>query len=156
MELTLCVEAVHRLSSLWEVSTDEDRQGMARNLFNYVIFDLDTHRIVDFRLKPWADRFVTLRAALYEEVKGLERTIMFSQGQYTEVALTGSELRGQPIAELVNWFMSLSGFRKLRQSLSRDELIRLRHSAGEGLSNLAREFGISPQRVFQIAKANKE
>jgi len=89
LELTLCVEAVHRLSSLWEVSTDEDRQGMARNLFNYVIFDLDTHRIVDFRLKPWADRFVTLRAALYEEVKGLERTIMFSQGQYTEVALTG-------------------------------------------------------------------
>lgn len=78
------------------MSTDEDRQGMARNLFNYVIFDLDTHRIVDFRLKPWADRFVTLRAALYEEVKGLERTIMFSQGQYTEVALTGFEPVSSP------------------------------------------------------------
>ena len=33
---------------------------------------------------------------------------------------------------------------------SRDELIRKRRSEGEGLSVLARAFGISPQRVYQI------
>jgi hypothetical protein len=33
---------------------------------------------------------------------------------------------------------------------TRDELIRNRNSAGERLSDLAREFDISPQRVFQI------
>lgn len=34
----------------------------------------------------------------------------------------------------------------------RDVLIRARHTAGEALSDLAREFGISPQRAWQIVK----
>ena len=46
---------------------DEDKQGMARNLFTSITYDLDTQRIVDFKLKPWADRFITLRTALYED-----------------------------------------------------------------------------------------
>jgi hypothetical protein len=33
---------------------------------------------------------------------------------------------------------------------TRDEIIRKRHAAGERLSDLAREFGISPQRGYQI------
>lgn len=33
---------------------------------------------------------------------------------------------------------------------TRDEIIRKRHAVGERLSDLAREFGISPQRVYQI------
>jgi Mor family transcriptional regulator len=33
---------------------------------------------------------------------------------------------------------------------SRNELIRLRYAAGETISELARAFGISPQRVYQI------
>lgn len=48
--------------------------------------------------------------------------------------------------------MLLSGFQELRQAFSRDELIRLRHSVGEAMSELAREFGISPQRVYQIVR----
>jgi transposase-like protein len=32
----------------------------------------------------------------------------------------------------------------------RDEIIRERYAAGEALSDLAREFGVSPQRVYQI------
>jgi DNA invertase Pin-like site-specific DNA recombinase len=65
LELTLCIDAIDKIANLWKVSEDEDRRGMARNLFSYVVYDLDTQRIVDFRLKPWADRFVTLRGALY-------------------------------------------------------------------------------------------
>lgn len=65
LELTLCIDAIDKIANLWEVSEDEDRRGMARNLFSYIVYDLDTQRIVDFRLKPWADRFVTLRGALY-------------------------------------------------------------------------------------------
>lgn len=30
------------------------------------MFDLDIRRITDFKLKPWADRFLTIRATLYE------------------------------------------------------------------------------------------
>ena len=34
----------------------------------------------------------------------------------------------------------------------RNRLIRARHAAGEGLSDLAREYEISPQRVWQIVQ----
>ena len=34
----------------------------------------------------------------------------------------------------------------------RNRLIRTRHAAGEGLSDLAREYEISPQRVWQIVR----
>lgn len=61
MELAMCIEAVDKLAYLWEHSSDEDRQGIVRNLFDYVEYDLDARRITSFRLKPWADRFVVLQ-----------------------------------------------------------------------------------------------
>jgi hypothetical protein len=67
MELSMCIQAVETLSSMWEVASDEDRQGMARHLFEYLTYDLGKRQIVDFRLKPWADQFLTLRAGLYAE-----------------------------------------------------------------------------------------
>jgi DNA invertase Pin-like site-specific DNA recombinase len=70
LELGMCIEAVDRLVRLWDISDDEDRQGLARSLFTEVIYDLDTQRIVDFKLKPWADRFLVLRSALYDNEHG--------------------------------------------------------------------------------------
>jgi hypothetical protein len=66
VELALCMEAVDKLSRLWEISDPEDRRGLAHSLFESIVYDLDAQQIVDFRLKPWADRFLTLRAGLYE------------------------------------------------------------------------------------------
>jgi Mor family transcriptional regulator len=37
----------------------------------------------------------------------------------------------------------------------RDTRIRQRYASGDGLSDLARAYGISPQRVFQIVKPNR-
>lgn len=67
LELSLCIEAMDKMARLWVVSHDDDRQGLARSLFSEVILNLDTHRIVDFKLKPWADRLLILRAALYDD-----------------------------------------------------------------------------------------
>jgi DNA invertase Pin-like site-specific DNA recombinase len=66
LELTLCMELVDKLSRLWDVATDEDKQGMAHSLFEYLVYDLDTQQITDFRLKPWAEPFLVLRGALYD------------------------------------------------------------------------------------------
>jgi hypothetical protein len=66
LELALCMETVDKLKRLWDIATDEDKQGMVQMLFEYVEYDLDARRITDFRLKPWADKFLILRAALYE------------------------------------------------------------------------------------------
>jgi DNA invertase Pin-like site-specific DNA recombinase len=67
LELAICAEALDKVARLWDIGTDEDRQGLVRSLFTEIVYDLDAQRIVDFRLKPWADRFVILRAALYED-----------------------------------------------------------------------------------------
>ncbi len=66
LEFALCIEAVDKIHRLWTISSDEDRQGLVRNLFSSVTYDLDRRRITDFRLKPWAGRFLTVRAGLHE------------------------------------------------------------------------------------------
>ena len=63
------------MGKLWEISSNEDRQGMVTMLFEYIEYDLDTRRITDFRLKPWADNFLVLRAALYETESPLDEGI---------------------------------------------------------------------------------
>lgn len=73
IELGMCIEAVNRISRLWKMSNPEDRQGLVRSLFDYLVYDLDTRRIVDFRMKGWADRFITIRAAFYEEEENAAR-----------------------------------------------------------------------------------
>ena len=67
LEVSMCLDALDKMVRLWDMASDEDKQGMARMLFEAVYFDLDSKRIIDFRLKPWADRFLVLRAALYDE-----------------------------------------------------------------------------------------
>jgi hypothetical protein len=43
---------------------------MAKHLFSEIVFDLDTRRIVSYKLKPWADDFLMLRMELYHEEFG--------------------------------------------------------------------------------------
>jgi DNA invertase Pin-like site-specific DNA recombinase len=69
LELAVCLEAIDKIAKLWDASADEDRQELVRSLFDYIVYDLDSQRIVDFRLKPWADRFVTVRGVLIEDQK---------------------------------------------------------------------------------------
>lgn len=62
LELLICVEAIDRILQLWETSTDEVKQSLAHSLFTRIVYDLDMQRIVDFRLKPWAYKYLVLRA----------------------------------------------------------------------------------------------
>ena len=64
-QLAMCVDAVTKIGVLWADSADEDRRGLAHTLFDEIVYDLDTQKIVSFRLKVWADQFLTLRGTLY-------------------------------------------------------------------------------------------
>ncbi len=66
-QFALCINAVDMINKLWDISEDEDKQGMARHLFDYLVFDLDKQQIVDFRLKAWADQFLILRVGVMME-----------------------------------------------------------------------------------------
>lgn len=65
IELSMCLQGIDTINRLWSINPDEDKQGMARHLFEYITYDLDKQQIVDFRLKPWADQFLMLRVGLY-------------------------------------------------------------------------------------------
>lgn len=54
---------------IWETGSDEDKQGLVRSLFTEIVYDLDSRRIVDFKMKPWAERYLMLRASLYEDTE---------------------------------------------------------------------------------------
>ena len=70
LELSMCLDAVNRIASVWDTADDEDRQGMVQHLFTEIVFDLDTRRIVSYKLRPWADDFLMLRMELYYEEFG--------------------------------------------------------------------------------------
>lgn len=67
LELGMCLDAVDKIARLWDGADAEDRRGMAQNLFEEVIVNIDTRRIESFKLKPWADRFLVLRMELYRD-----------------------------------------------------------------------------------------
>jgi hypothetical protein len=70
LELRMCMEALEQITRLWDTGSNEDRQNLACMIFEYLVYDLDLRQIVDFRLKPWADRYLVLRAALYRSDSG--------------------------------------------------------------------------------------
>ncbi len=65
VELAMCIDVVDKIVRLWEVSSDEDKQGLVRHLFDYITYDLDKQQIVDFQLKDWASRYLIVRYDLY-------------------------------------------------------------------------------------------
>ena len=76
------------------ISDDEDK-GIERNLFSSITYNLDTQRIVDFKLKPWADRFIMLRSALYQDetadIEGKQNPLNNVQGVGKGMTPTGFE-----------------------------------------------------------------
>ena len=90
-ELTMCWNAVQQIADIWKNGTPEDKHGIARNLFDHIVFDLDTHRVVDFRLKAWADDFIVLRASVDDPEIRKSLTKSDFQEKYTKAAPTGLE-----------------------------------------------------------------
>lgn len=80
LELTTCMEMVRRLKDFWRITTGEDRKLLAHSLFDEIVYDLDTKRIIDFKVKSWAEPFLVLRAALYEDETGEEMKNRFNSG----------------------------------------------------------------------------
>lgn len=91
LELAMCIEAVDKIVKLWDAGNAEDRQGLVRSLFTSITYDLNSRRIAAFRLKPWAERFVTLRAALYALDEKTNKPQPDGQGLCTELPHRGFE-----------------------------------------------------------------
>jgi hypothetical protein len=82
-ELTTAIEMVKRLQQFWEISEGEDRKLLAHSLFDEIVYDMDRRRIIDFKVKQWAEPFLILRAALYNDQMGEEMKNRFNSGSYS-------------------------------------------------------------------------
>ena len=80
LELTTTTEMVSRLKQFWQITEGEDRRLLAHSLFDELVYDLEEQRIVDFRIKAWAEPFLILRAALYHDLMGEEMKNRFNSG----------------------------------------------------------------------------
>jgi DNA invertase Pin-like site-specific DNA recombinase len=87
LELSSCLVAINGVRDAWNTGNAEDKRDFAQNLFEYVVYDLDTRRIVTFSLKAWAENYVGLRTALYAENKNTQA----HQGLCTDTLHTGFE-----------------------------------------------------------------
>jgi DNA invertase Pin-like site-specific DNA recombinase len=141
LELAVCIEAVDKIATLWELNDDEDKQGLVRSLFHYIVYDLDSQRIVDFRLKPWADRFITLRGRLYEDEDSSNEGDMPALCKADTNKLVRVTFVPSALNDSVQRILSmLYGFSFPENVKTRNEIIRERYASGEGLSELGRVF----------------
>lgn len=65
---------------------------------------------------------------------------------------TGYEPVGLSLPSVIQWLLDYIGITQENLPDNRNARIRERFALGEALSDLAREFGISPQRVYQIVR----
>ena len=102
LELTMCADVIGRLNDLWSMADEGDKQSLVRSLFEEIVYDLDTRRIVSFKLKAWADRFIILRHSLYvqdekiEEIPLKSREKIEIQGGGTNIPHRRLELLSPP------------------------------------------------------------
>ena len=66
------------------------------------------------------------------------------------VTLTGNEHPRLSLPSVVKRLLNYCGITRNPLRYNRNERIRLRFADGQALSDLARAFGLSPQRIFQI------
>lgn len=70
IEVATVLATLSKLKDVWFNGTMEDKKGLVQSTFEYILFDMDTDRITDFRLKPWADQYVIIRAEMIVEEHG--------------------------------------------------------------------------------------
>jgi hypothetical protein len=192
IELAMCMDALDSLAKLWDTANDEDKQQMARLLFEYIVYDLDRQQIVDFRLKPWADRYLVLRAALYgdddlvgdpvpddggdNDSGGSEADVRGSDSKqkdngpdlktrtdYCPIGAVGAQNgpAWRSVHSAVSYILARlnsipSPPDPTLNTRERNVIIRARHAAGVSQAELARQFGISYQRVHQIVHGRRK
>lgn len=86
LELTTCMEMVKRIKQFWNITSGEDRKLLAHSLFDEIQYDLSLKRITGFRVKAWAEPFVTLRASLYADEMDEETKNRFGSGSSSGVS----------------------------------------------------------------------
>jgi hypothetical protein len=58
IEFEQIMDGLRNFVTVWTRATSEERISLARGLFEYIVYDLDLQKIVDWRLQHWAEQYL--------------------------------------------------------------------------------------------------
>src|SRR5258708_4412062 len=159
LHMEKCAGIVGTLSQLWENGTDAERSEMIHDLFDEIVVNVDTRRITSFKLKPWVDQFLTVRASLYE-VENQKTPPEIGAGSEFIGSDTAMPPRGSsPYPTLFQISFCIRHVKCADWHLAsgeiaseRNQTILEKYDAGYTLMQLAQMFHISYQRAHQIIR----
>jgi len=149
-ELRVVVEMLIKLAAIWDTDDPEQRQSLIQILLTHVIYDLDTRRIVNFKLKPWVERFVELRLETEKTEKGAQIAPLFLNPTSHPSLGILKRLYARPAEPQPTIRRSP---KKPTQPSEQNLQIFARYQAGETLTQLAMAYGVSYQRIHQIVRS---
>jgi DNA invertase Pin-like site-specific DNA recombinase len=149
VDLRKVVAAMGQISAGFPAASVETKREMAHSLVDHLVYDLDQKRIVDFRLKAWADPYLILRASL-DEVGSKEEVNSVLHTSRKSREFTPLERIAAAAAHFLDRLYPPAS--SPRTTAERNAAIRARFEAGESQAALARAYGISYQRIFQIVR----
>jgi hypothetical protein len=68
--LNVTTGIVANLIQNWHQSKPEVRRALGNSVFEYLVYDLNSQRIVDFKLTPWAELLMQLKVTFEADKKG--------------------------------------------------------------------------------------
>ena len=108
--LRLTTEMISNLVQHWHQGSPQDRRGLAHSLFEYLVYDLDTQQITDFKLKPWAELLMQLKVTLDDSGDSEAGT----EGKPTVLSCTRRATRPYHVTPCsASWSVSWSRFTKI-------------------------------------------
>lgn len=79
--MELSIKMLTEMGNEWDEASNEDKQGYAQSLFSEIIFDLDTHHITSFTLKPRVEPFLQVQVRSQVCLEGFEPPTFCSVGR---------------------------------------------------------------------------
>lgn len=79
--IELSIQMLSEIGGKWEQAVNEEKQAFAQSLFSEIIFDLDIHQIVGFKLKPWVEPFLQVQVSRLACLEGFEPPTSCSVGK---------------------------------------------------------------------------
>jgi hypothetical protein len=160
--LEITANRLANMQTNWYAATTADKQAFIHSLFSEIIYDLDTRRIVGFKMKPWAESFLQLRVGL-EEFYQQQTGENGSEPLYIAVLPEGYEPTSRDSVGLavatVLWILYGDEPKSEKPASSmiptkdhRNQEIVRRYLAGERAADLAKEFGISIRHVNRLIR----
>ncbi len=143
--MELSIKMIAEMGNEWDETSSEDKQGFTQSLFSEIIFDLDTHRITGFKLKPWVEPFLQVHVSTQACLEGFEPITAPLPTTKESMQHFLSLLYSEQPAEWQTW-----------EKRERNAEIYRRYLAGEDSVMLAQAFGLSDRRVRSIIERERK